>query len=262
MKISIITPTWNSAATIRRNLDSVHTQADVEIEHIIVDNLSSDETLSIIRQSPFNVTLISEKDKGISDAFNKGIRKSTGDIIAILNSDDCFYSPDTLKLVSNEFERTSADIVHGDLLFVDPEFGTNIRKPLLCPIEVAFPFNHPSFFVRKNIYDRIGLFDETFRLAMDFEFVSRFYRSPSDTDLKISYISSKPLTTMYAGGASWAHEIKTLHECQQALKLRGRWNARARRSFLVRKLRTLLKQKLQSCGITAPVILWRKMKWR
>lgn len=262
MKISIITPTWNSEKTIMRNLDSIHSQRDVQIEHIIIDNLSSDATLDIIQESGYPIRILSEKDKGISDAFNKGIKESSGEIIAILNSDDCFAGPNSLKRVLEAFNAQACDIVHGDMIFIDEVYGSNVRKPLLCPIEVAFPFNHPAFFVKRSVYEKYGLFNESYRLAMDYEFVCRFYRSPNDCDLQIKYLSGAPLTIMYAGGASWAHELKTLDECKRALSEIGRWNALAIKSMTRRKNRIKLKQILNRLGLSAPVTIWRKLKWR
>lgn len=261
MKISIITPTWNSEKTIKRNLDSVHSQEEVVIEHIVIDNLSSDKTLQFVQESGYPVKLISEKDNGISDAFNKGIRAASGEIIAILNSDDCFTNKFTLKHVKDVFQKTGADIVHGNMLFVDGVYGTNTRKPLMCPIEVAFPFNHPAFFVKRSVYEKYGLFNESYRLAMDYEFVSRFYRSSQDCDLKIEYFSEETLTTMYAGGASWAHELRTLDECKRALVERGRWNKMAKESLGRRRVRIRIKNLLHKISFFAPITLWRKCKW-
>lgn len=261
MKISIITPTWNSIKTIKRNIDSIHGQHDVDLEQIIIDNLSTDGTVEYIQSLDYQIKLISEKDNGISDAFNKGIKTATGDIIGIINSDDCLYSLDTLKRIHAEFILKKCDIVHGDLMFVDNQYGTNIRKPLLCHIKYAFPFNHPTFFVLKSVYERYGLFDLEYQISMDFEFVSRFYRSTADCEINMNYLPSPPISIMHAGGISETQELKCLNECRKILKNKKLWGLSATLNYYLRLFKILLKPGLKKLGLRKIVIIWRKIKW-
>ena len=129
MKVSIITATWNSAATLRDTLDSVLSQTYQDIEHIIVDGMSKDETMDIVRsyESRYHGRLkyVSEPDQGIYDAMNKGIALATGDVIGILNSDDFYTSPNVVEVLASKLEMSGADAVYGDIHFVD---DTNLTK--------------------------------------------------------------------------------------------------------------------------------------
>src|SRR5690606_32557451 len=145
-------------------------------------------------------------------AFNKGIQKSRYDIIGILNSDDEYFDDQVLTRVMKAFEDPSVDFVHGDMMFIDPLHGSNIRRPLLGPLTYAMPFNHPTMFLRKRVYDDIGLFRLDFRLAMDFELVCRMYETTLKCRYKGLYLGGNPLVKMHAGGVSWSHEIRSIDE--------------------------------------------------
>jgi glycosyltransferase len=263
MKISVITTTFNSAAHIERNVKSVNDQSHQDLEQIFVDNLSTDGTLDLIKsQSRREHRIISERDRGISDAFNKGILAANGEIIAILNSDDAFYSSESLTRVHDAFTQDSTlEFVFGDMLFIDPDYGTNIRRPLLCPITEAMPYNHPAFFVRKSFYEKLGLFDEKFRYAMDFELITRMYQSPTEVRLKGAQIHGEPLAIMYAGGASWKHELRALDDVGAALKKSGLWNKSAEHSLKQRRFRVQLKTQLSIFRLHVLVRIWRHFKW-
>lgn len=264
MKVSVITPSFNSSKTIGRNIESVNQQTHPDLEHIFVDNLSSDDTLKIVRESAHRVTkIISEPDRGISDAFNKGIRNSTGEIIAILNSDDSFFDSTALCRVHQAFvANPEVQFVYGNMLFVDPVFGTNMRKPLECPVTKAMPFNHPAFFVRSSFYEKVGLFDENFKVAMDFELISRMYKAPNKPELEGIYLKGQPLAVMYAGGISWNHEEKSLSEVERALKKNGLWNGDANRQLFIRRYRVKMKGLLNTFGLQCLVRAWRTVKWK
>lgn len=180
-KISIITVSYNSASTIRETIESVLSQTYPNIEYIILDGGSTDGTQEIIKESESRISkFICEKDNGLYDAMNKGIRMATGSIIGILNSDDLYHDADTLSQVMASFEKTNSDCVFGDLFYFKSKNpkkalryyrGSNfspqrIRWGLLPP--------HPAFFVRACIYHRIGLFDTQFKLAADFDLMARF----------------------------------------------------------------------------------------
>ena len=263
MKISVITTSFNSGGHILRNIESVNRQTHPDVEHLFIDNTSTDGTLEIIaRSAKRSPVVVSEKDRGISDAFNKGIRRASGKIIAILNSDDEFFSPDALARVDAAFEKDpDLEFVHGDILFVDEVHGTNIRRPLLCPITEAMPYNHPAFFVRKSFYEKLGLFDETYRYAMDFELISRMYDSPGAPRLKGLYLAGEPLSIMHAGGASWKYEMRSLGEVRRGLEKNSLLTAQAVRTLTLRRFRIGLKFQLSKVGLDGVVKLWRKLKW-
>jgi glycosyltransferase len=264
MKISVVTTSFNSAAFIERNIQSVNEQTHPDLEQIFIDNVSTDGTLELIgSKSSRSKHVLSEKDRGISDAFNQGIRVARGEIIALLNSDDAFYSSDSLARVHEAFANDpTLEFVFGDMLFIDPEYGTNVRRPLLCPVTEAMPYNHPAFFVRKSFYEKLGLFDESFRYAMDFELITRMYESPTQVRLKGAQIHGEPLAIMYAGGASYQHELRSLDEVAAALRKAKLWSPSAERSLSMRRRRVGLKSRLSALHLHVLIRLWRNLKWK
>jgi len=265
--LTIITPTFNSAKTIRRNAVSVVNQTYLNFEHIIIDNLSSDETIEVIKNvyenSGYNdkLKIVSEKDSGISEAFNKGIELADGEVIGILNSDDYFYDNNVLKKVVNAFKDKKLLFVHGNIYFDDPVYGSNIRKPLLCSVTQAMPFNHPTMFFRKEVYRQHGFFDTNYKFAMDYEFICRLSKSIIDFEKKGYYLEGKPLVGVLAGGASWKNELDSIEESKRALKKYNYWNFDARKNYILRKLRTKIKSWLSTLKMESVVTLWRKRKW-
>ncbi|MGD1006183.1 MAG: glycosyltransferase family 2 protein [Ignavibacteriaceae bacterium] len=266
--ISIITPTFNSSNTITKNVQSVISQNCKEFEHIIVDNESIDDTIrkieTLYQKNNLieKLKIISEKDSGISDAFNKGIRASKGDIIAILNSDDEYFDNSIFERVTKAFKYDNILIVHGDVLFIDSLYGSNRRTPRDCPVTGAILYNHPAMFIRKSVYNQLGLYKEGFRVAMDTEFFYRLQKSFKDVRNISSYISEIPLAIMNAGGASWNQELKGIQEMKNALILHEFWNFTAKRIYFTRIFRTKVKKYLTSLSLNFIVELWRKLKWR
>ncbi|MBK7227580.1 MAG: glycosyltransferase [Ignavibacteriales bacterium] len=267
MKISIITPTYNSEKTVNDCVNSVLKQSYKNYEHIVIDNISTDQTLRIIKDAYLsknmldNLRIISEKDDGISDAFNKGINAASGEILAILNSDDEYYSEDVFELVVNEFSKSNVLFVHGNIIFKDALYGSNIRKPLLCDVRKAMPYNHPTMFLRKDIYKMIGVFNTNYRYAMDFDLAVRLNKHISNSTFRATYLNSKSLVVMNAGGASWANEIKSVHETKQILIEHNLWDIKARINYYLRILRTRLKRIINLFDLNIIVKMWRKIKW-
>ncbi|MEE9450697.1 MAG: glycosyltransferase family 2 protein [Ignavibacteriaceae bacterium] len=267
MKISIITPTYNSEKVIEQCVSSLLNQTYTDFEHIIVDNVSSDSTVSTIQNvykdhSKINkLKVICEKDNGIAEAFNKGINNSDGDIIGILNSDDYYYNKNVLDLVSEAFQDDEIIFVHGNIYFEDPLYGSNIRKPLLCPVTEAMPYNHPTIFFRKEVYKQHGFFDTGYKLAMDFEFICRLSKSIIDFNSRGYYLDGKPLVTMVAGGASWKNELESIEETRKALRKYDYWNFDAKKNYILRKLRTKIKSWLSVIKMENVVTWWRNRKW-
>lgn len=179
-KISIITVCYNSAETIRETIESVLSQDYLNVEYIIFDGASSDETLEIVKGYGSKISFTSEKDEGLYDAMNKAIDRATGEFVGILNSDDLYASKTILSEVVRAFETRQVDSVFGDLYYFsngaqdkpiryykgDKFKREKIRQGLTPP--------HPTFFVRKTIYEKYGKFDTQFRLAADFDLMSRF----------------------------------------------------------------------------------------
>jgi glycosyltransferase involved in cell wall biosynthesis len=263
MKISVITPTFNSEKTIIKNVESILTQSYKDFEHIIIDNLSSDKTLEIIRKLyidlPSNLRIISEKDSGISEAFNKGIKLSSGEIITILNSDDYYYSENIFEQVANVLDKSQYLISHGDVLFNDPQYGSYLRKPYRINTFKTMPLNHPTMFVKKEVYSAVGLFDILYRYSMDFEFYCRMYKHYPDLSKKLFYFKKNPLVVMSSGGDSWTNERQSILEVKSALKQHGLINFKLAWQIQFRLLRTYLKSIFNKTGFTFIVRFWRKI---
>lgn len=205
MKVSVITVVWNNEETISACIDSVLSQTHKEIEHIIIDGESTDKTIEIVRSYGNQVSkFISEKDNGIYDAMNKGIVLATGDIIGILNSDDFFSNNMVIETIVNEFENNNIDAVFADLDYVDYHDENKVKRRWRSKpyFESAFTRGwhpaHPTFYVKKDIYDKYGLFDLSFDISADFELMLRFIEKEK---IKTSYIPNV-LVKMREGGAS------------------------------------------------------------
>lgn len=180
MNISIITVSLNSSRTIGDTLRSVAEQTYPHVEHIIVDGGSNDDTMRVVNSFPHVVKKISEKDEGIYFAMNKGINMASGDIIGILNADDVYADKDVLQKVADTFEDKNVDAVYADLVFVDPQDTKKIVRRWQSRSHQSKDFYngwmppHPTFFVRKSIYEKYGLFDTRLRSAADYELMLRF----------------------------------------------------------------------------------------
>jgi len=267
MKISVVTAVFNSEKTIERNILSVLNQSHQDFEQILIDNLSSDKTVQFARELydshgiSEKLKIISEKDKGISDAFNKGINASSGEIVAILNGDDAYYDDSVFEKVSEAFENKEVLFVHGDMLFDDPVYGSNVRRPLMCPAAAAMPYNHPSMFFLKKVYEQYGLFDLSYRYAMDHELIIRYNKIIPGFSSKGRYIEGTPLVIMYSGGTSWKYEINAIKESKDAVIKNGMWDSYAKKEYLFRIWRTRIKIVLNALGMNFIVRLWRKNKW-
>ena len=205
MTISIITATYNSASTIRDTTDSVIAQDYPNIEHIIVDGASTDNTLQLVKSYGAKIAkVISEADKGIYDAMNKGIKAATGDIIGILNSDDFFTSDDVLSTIAETFKNNRIDALYGDVHFVNPDnlrrsvryYSSAVFKPSL--FRFGFMPAHPSFYMRRSCYEKYGLYSLDYKIASDYDLLIRYLHKE-----KISYkYLKKDFVTMRTGGVS------------------------------------------------------------
>jgi glycosyltransferase len=205
MKISIITVCYNSEKTIYDAINSINLQTYPNIEHVFIDGLSTDETLDVIKiNSKRDNIIISEPDKGIYDALNKGILNATGDIIGFLHSDDVLNESNTIEDIVNTFNIESVDGVYGDLLYVDKQnINKIIRNWKSCIFEKELLNKgwmppHPTLFLKKNIYHKYGLFDLNYSISSDYEFILRIFKNKS---LKFTYIPNV-ISKMRIGGAS------------------------------------------------------------
>ncbi len=204
MLVSIITATYNSASTVAATMQSVEMQDYPLIEHIVVDGLSVDDTLKIVQSFPHLSHYISEKDNGIYDAMNKGIKESTGEIIGILNSDDVYAGPKVISKVVEAFADPTVQACYADLQYMDALDGTRVTRTWksghIKPKSFYWGWMppHPTFFVRKSVYDKLGLFKTNLQSAADYEMMLRILVK---NNMKATYIPGV-LVKMRSGGFS------------------------------------------------------------
>ena len=181
MKISIITATFNCEDTIKDCINSVISQQYDNIEHIIIDGVSTDNTLNIVNSFSNKIAkVISEPDSGIYDALNKGIANATGDIIGLLHADDIFNDNNIITEIAKVFTQNNADSVYGDLQYVAKADTSKVIRYWksgefnLGKLKKGWMPPHPTFFVKKDIYNKYGNFDTSFKIAADYDLILRF----------------------------------------------------------------------------------------
>jgi len=205
MKISIITITYNSEKTIKDTIESILNQTYKNVEYIIVDGKSNDMTIEIVKSYKNKISkFISEKDNGIYDAMNKGLELATGDIIGILNSDDVYFDKYVIEGVVKRFKEKFVDSVYGDLYYVEENDVNKVVRYWKSShfIEGSFAKGwhppHPTFFVKREVYEKYGFFDLEMKVSADFELMLRFLEK---YDISTTYLP-KVLVRMRTGGES------------------------------------------------------------
>lgn len=230
MKISIVTVCFNSAATLSNTLESVLSQSYPFIEMVIKDGGSKDGTLDIIKHyEPLfqgRLKWKSEKDGGIYDAMNEGIKMATGDVVGILNSDDYFTSSDVIEKIADCFSKHLIDAVYGDIHFVRQGNPQKVARyyssKMFRPFWLRFGFMpaHPSFYVRRNVYEQYGGYRIDMKIGSDFEMMVRLFHR---YHIRAKYIPMD-FVTMLMGGASTAgfsSHLLLAKEDVRACKLNG-----------------------------------------
>lgn len=226
MKISIITSTFNSAVTIKDTLKCVSEQDYANVEHLIIDGGSKDHTLDLVRQFPHVSKLVSEKDKGIYDAMNKGIALASGEVIGILNSDDFYVSSSVLSKVAAKFQDPEIMAVYADLQFVQKDDTSKIVRTWKSGPYTRRSFYygwmppHPTFFVRKAVYEKFGVFNCDMGSAADYELMLRLLLKYG---IKAIYLN-ECIVKMRMGGASTVsvkNRLKANKKDRLAWKING-----------------------------------------
>lgn len=226
MRVSIITVCFNSAATIADTIRSVQRQYHHDIEHIIIDGLSTDNTLEIIKNTGFIGRLVSEKDNGLYDAMNKGITLATGDIVAILNSDDFYPDEEVISDVVQHFGEKTCEAVYADLDFINMSKPQKIVRKWRSGSFRYEKFNfgwmppHPTFFVKREVYKKFGMFNTGLKSAADYELILRFLYV---NKVKAEYLP-RVLVHMRAGGVSnrsFSNRLKAHMEDYKAWRING-----------------------------------------
>lgn len=224
VKISIITATWNCEATVGDCLASVAAQRWPHREHIVMDGASRDDTLALLAKRRTQLAvLVSEPDDGIYDALNKGIALASGDVIGFLHADDVFADDTALSRVAAAFADPSVEAVYGDLQYVArDDLARVIRHWASVPftprrLRRGWMPPHPTLYVRRAVYDRLGVFDTRYRIAADYDFMLRLFAQPGLQAVHIPAV----LVKMRVGGVSnrsFAHIVQKSREDLRALR--------------------------------------------
>ena len=224
MKISIITITYNSAKTLPNTLQSVLSQTYPYIEHIIVDGASKDGTKELIEayakevqngkdECTREVRWVSEKDSGIYNAINKGIEMATGDVIGFVHSDDMLFSSDSIEYIANAFSSSDVDLIYGDLQYckgdkVVRRWKSNAYNP--CALKYGWMPPHPTVYCKREVYEKVGLYDEWFHISADYDMMLRIFRAGYQ-----SLYIPEVLVCMQVGGASNKNASALLSKTQE-----------------------------------------------
>lgn len=233
MKISVITVTYNSAATVRDTIESVLRQEYKDYEYLVIDGGSKDTTVDIIKEYEpkfgGRMRWISEKDKGMYDAINKGIRMATGDVVGIINSDDFYHRSDIFDVIANAFkENTEFEAVYGDVRFVHPDNLEKTVRYYSCKHWKPWRFRfgwmpaHPTFFTYKVNFEKYGYYQYDYHIAADYELLIRH--------LYTNHVPAKYVPVdfmkMRTGGRStngWKANVLLNKEIVRACKENGIW---------------------------------------
>jgi glycosyltransferase involved in cell wall biosynthesis len=236
MKVSVITAVRNAARDIPATLASVAAQDWADIEHIVVDGDSTDGTADIVRREGKRVArLLSEPDTGVYDAFNKGLRLATGDIIGYLNAGDTYVAPDVLRRVATLFQSGELDAAFADVVIVDPSDTArtlrHYRSDSFVPARLASGFMpaHPTLFISRAAYARCGEYDTSYRIAGDFELCIRLF---VEQRARYAYLPDV-LVRMPRGGLSnsgWRAKWTITREMRRACRAHGLRTSYARLS--------------------------------
>lgn len=227
MKISVITACFNAARTLGDTLDSVADQRHCEVEHIVIDGASTDDTLSIIERHGGHVArVISEPDRGLYDAMNKGLAVASGDVIGFLNADDVYANNEVLSRVMTIMEQEGLEALLGDVEFFRSEGPAQTvrryRSARFRPDRIAWGWMpaHPALFLRRHVYERFGRFRTDYRIAGDFEFCARIFKDDSLTYRSLP----ETLVRMRVGGIStggWRNTVLLNQEVLRACRENG-----------------------------------------
>jgi glycosyltransferase involved in cell wall biosynthesis len=226
MKISIVTISFNSAATIRDTIESVLSQDYPDIEYIIKDGGSKDDTLKIIKSFGNKIKLVSQPDKGIYDAMSQGVALATGEVVGIINSDDFYPDNQVIRRVAEAFNKHKTDAIYGDLQYVDYADKSKIVRDWKSGEYQRGRFlngwmpPHPTFFLKKSVYDKFGLYDASFKSAGDYELMLRMLYKHQ---VSVAYIPHVQML-MRTGGVSnvtLKNRIRANQEDRRAWKING-----------------------------------------
>lgn len=222
MKVSIITSCFNRESTIGQTIESVLAQDYPDIEYLIIDGASCDNSLSVIKHYKNEkriAKILSEPDSGMYEAINKGIRLASGDIVGLLHSDDFFYNTHVISDIVRIFNETGADFVYGNGLYVDAEHTDRVVRNWVSgryhrwKVRLGWLPLHPTVYIRREVMRRCGLYDESYKIASDSDFLVRYlYENNLHVEYLNKYFVKMRMGGLSTGGASrasvWAEDVR------------------------------------------------------
>ncbi|MCB0479317.1 MAG: glycosyltransferase [Crocinitomicaceae bacterium] len=227
MKVSIITIAYNSEGTIEDTIKSVIAQDYSNIEYIIIDGASKDATMEIVDKYKDQIAIVvSEPDKGIYDAMNKGVQRATGDLVGILNSDDIYADNQVISKVVSKIKEDNSDALYADLVYVDRDDTNKVTRKWISGAYKEGKFKkgwmppHPTFFIKKEWYDQFGSYSTELKISADYECMLRMVHK---NKAKLSYLN-EIITKMRVGGesnVSIKNRLKANKEDRMAWKMNG-----------------------------------------
>ena len=239
MKISIITSVYNNKETIAEAIESVLSQSYDNIEYIVVDGASTDGTVEVIQRYADRIdTFITEPDKGIYDGLNKGVALSTGDVIGFLHSDDLFEDENVVAKIAENFSKAGIDSIYGDLNYVSKEDINNVVRYWksgsfnLRKLENGWMPPHPTFYVKREVYEKYGAFDTSFNISADYDSILRFLGREG---ISTRYIP-EVLVKMRVGGESNRSLQNIIEKTKEDLRAVKKNNVGHMRSIIFKNL--------------------------
>lgn len=241
LKFSIITPCYNSEKTIARTLECICSQTYSDFEYIVIDGASKDRTVEIVESYRSRLgdrlTVVSEPDKGIYDAMNKGIARARGELVGIVNSDD-FYEPDCLQNVAALHDPAAGDyqIIYGGMRHLDEKGAMRSETFFHHDFLRRQMINHPASFVTKALYDRFGAYDTQYRSAADFDFFLKMQKEPA-----VKFVpTTKVLTNFSSGGMSSSYT-----GVKETICIQHKYGIISKKSYLANRVKIWVKKKLR-----------------
>jgi len=256
--ISIVTVNLNSGATLERTIKSVLGQDYQALEYIVIDGGSRDDSLEILERYRQGIDiLVSEPDRGISDAFNKGIALAKGEIIGLISADDVLENGALQAVGEFYHEQGKPDVIYGDAFYLERGQTVRVRPDPLHRFGRHMPLRHPAVYVRRQTHDLLGQYDPHYRFAMDYDLLLRFYRGGA----RFCYLE-RPLAIITAGGLNQRHLPHTIREVREISIRHGTARPAAYAFYGIKLAKMLMRRGLGLTGLNVLIVWYRQISKR